>query len=424
MPNSSDQVMDPVLGRWGCLALLFGVRTAMAFQFESVAAVAPMIRSEFGVGVADIGFLIGLYLAPGIVLALPGGAIGKRFGDKTTVLVGLALMTCGGLIITLTGVWHLQIVGRLMAGIGGVLLSVVMAKMVTDLFVGKEIATAMGILINSWPFGIALALLVLPPIAVHGGVPLAFLASTAFVFVGCILLAVFYRQPKIQAAAHGGDDWPSGDALWAVIVAGAIYGLVVGSFGMIFGFGPLLLAERGWTVASASSVTSIVLWLAFVSTPLGGLVADRSGRHDAVMVVGFVAFAIMLTAAARTDAVVAAFVVLGLVSGFPVGVIMSLPARVLSPSTRAGGMGIFFAVFYCFIVAAPWVGGWLTGWAGSARVTFDLGAAMLIAGCAALWLFEILARKARRQRSHFVKSSLQVIVQAGPDAVIPGGCQP
>lgn len=409
--------MDPVLGRWGRLALLFGVRTAMAFQFESVAALAPMIRSEFSVGVAHIGFLIGLYLAPGIVLALPGGAIGKRFGDKPTVLVGLALMTCGGLIMALTGVWHLQIVGRLMAGIGGVLLSVVMAKMVTDLFVGKEIATAMGILINSWPFGIALALLALPPVAVYGGVPLAFLVSTALVFVGWIVLAVFYRQPEIiQAAAHWGEDWPSGHALWAVIVAGAIYGLVVGSFGMIFGFGPLLLAERGWTVASASSVTSIVLWLAFISTPLGGLVADRSGRHNAVMVVGFVAFAIMLTAAARTDAAVAAFVGLGLVSGFPVGVIMSLPARVLSPSTRAVGMGIFFALFYFFTVVAPWVGGWLAGWAGSARVTFDLGAAMLVAGCAALWLFEVLASRARRQRSHWVKPSRQIVVRRDPRA--------
>lgn len=202
MPRPSDQVMDPVLGRWGRLALLFGVRTAMAFQFESVAALAPMIRGEFNVGVADIGFLIGLYLAPGVVIALPGGAIGRYFGDKTTVLVGLALMICGGLIMTLTGGWHLQIVGRLMAGIGGVLLSVVMAKMVTDLFVGQEIATAMGILINSWPLGIALALMALPPVAVHGGVPLAFLVSTGFVFVGWIVLAVFYRQPEIQAAAH------------------------------------------------------------------------------------------------------------------------------------------------------------------------------------------------------------------------------
>jgi predicted phage tail protein len=88
-------------------------------------------------------------------------------------------------------------------------------------------------------------------------------------------------------------------------------------------------------------------------------------------------------------------------------------------------MGIFFALFYLFIVVAPWVGGWLAGWAGSARVTFDLGAAMLVAGCASLWLFEVLASKARRQRSHWVKSSRQIVVRRtrGSEAA-PGGYEP
>ena len=48
--RSVDHAMSPIFGRWGCLALLFGVRTAMAFQFESVAALAPLIRSDFKVG--------------------------------------------------------------------------------------------------------------------------------------------------------------------------------------------------------------------------------------------------------------------------------------------------------------------------------------------------------------------------------------
>jgi MFS family permease len=83
--------------RWGILAVLFVVRATMAFQFQSVAAVAPLLVREFNVGLADIGVLIGLYFAPGAVLALPGGVIGRRFGDKTTVLFGLALMLGGGL---------------------------------------------------------------------------------------------------------------------------------------------------------------------------------------------------------------------------------------------------------------------------------------------------------------------------------------
>ena len=49
--------------RWSILALLFAVRTTMAFQFQSVAALAPLIQRDFGVNLADIGLAIGLYLA-------------------------------------------------------------------------------------------------------------------------------------------------------------------------------------------------------------------------------------------------------------------------------------------------------------------------------------------------------------------------
>jgi MFS family permease len=117
-----------LLNRWGILAVLFTVRLSMAFQFQSVAAVAPLLGNEFGVGLADIGLLIGLYFTPGIALALPGGAIGQRFGDKATVLAALVLMLAGSLAMALpdwfSHSWNVQIAGRLIAGAGGVLLNV------------------------------------------------------------------------------------------------------------------------------------------------------------------------------------------------------------------------------------------------------------------------------------------------------------
>ena len=88
--------------RWVILAVLFAVRLTMAFQFQSVAAVAPLLGHDFGVGLADIGILIGLYFTPGVALALPGGAIGQRFGDKTTVLGALILMLIGTLAMALS----------------------------------------------------------------------------------------------------------------------------------------------------------------------------------------------------------------------------------------------------------------------------------------------------------------------------------
>lgn len=124
--------------RWGILAALFAVRATMAFQFQSIAAVAPLLTSEYGVGLADVGILIGLYFAPGIALALPGGAIGQKFGDKATVMGALLLMLAGSVTMASATSWNLQIAGRLVGGAGGVILSVQMTKMLTDWFSGAS----------------------------------------------------------------------------------------------------------------------------------------------------------------------------------------------------------------------------------------------------------------------------------------------
>jgi MFS family permease len=382
-------------GRWSVLALLFAVRTAMAFQFQSVAALAPMLRSEFGFGPAEIGLLIRLYLAPGVALALPGGAIGERYGDKRVVIAGLALMICGGLIMAFAHAWHLQILGRLFAGTGGVLLNVLMSKMVTDWFAGKEIATAMGIFVNSWPFGIALALVALPPVATGGGLSSAVLLTTALVIIAMIAFAALYRAPPAApAAVSTSGAKPGGATLLAVIVAGLIWGLFNASIGMIFSFGPSMLAERGWSVAGASGATSVVLWLVAVSVPLGGFLADRTGWDRTVLLGGVLAFAAMLLIAARVDAVLPAFIALGLVCGIPAGPIMSLPTRVLPPEIRAIGMGVFYTLFYLAVVLGPWIGGYAATIAGNSRITFDLGAAMLLVCCAAFWVFQKLVHHA------------------------------
>jgi hypothetical protein len=68
--------------RWFMLAVLFVVRLTMGFQFQSVAAVAPLLGRDFGVGLADTGILIGLHFTPGVPLALPGGAIGERLATR------------------------------------------------------------------------------------------------------------------------------------------------------------------------------------------------------------------------------------------------------------------------------------------------------------------------------------------------------
>jgi predicted MFS family arabinose efflux permease len=364
--------------RWGILAVLFAVRATMAFQFQSVAAVAPLLGDAFGVSIADIGVLIGLYFAPGIVIALPGGAIGQKFGDKPTVLGALLLMLVGSVAMAFAASWSIQIAGRLVAGAGGVILSVQLTKMLTDWFAGKEIATAMAIFVNSWPAGIAVSLLTLPLIGTSAGVSGVHLAVAAFVAVGIALLALFYRAPADAHAVSTATERLDRTATLAVIAAGLIWGLFNIGFAMIFSFGPSMLVERGWSIASAGSTISIVLWLAVFSVPFGGFLADRTKRPQTILVAACLVDAVLMILLPRTGAVVAIVVALGLVSGQPAGPIMSLPAQVLQPATRAIGMGLFFAVYYGCMMLGPVAGGALAKWTGSAAAAFDFGAAMVL----------------------------------------------
>jgi len=375
--------------RWRVLALLFFIRTAMAFQFATIGALGPLVSQTFQIDAAGVGFLIGLYLSPGLVFALPGGAIGRAFGDKRAVLAALALMTLGGALSAFSVTWEMQLVARVLSGAGGVVLNVLMSKMITDWFEGQEIATAMATFVNSWPAGIALALVVQPFIATAGGVSGALGLTAILSALGFAALLAFYRQPETTVGTGGRA--PRGAALVCAVIAGTIWGLFNGAFAMIFGFAPILLTGRGWDLAAASSATSIAVWLSVISVPIGGIIADRTGRPNLVMVLSLALTALAMAALPRFNNVVMTMIAIGAISGVPVGAIMSLPARVLAPATRAIGMGVFFTLFYGFVVAAPLVAGVLIEWTGWDGAAMDFGALMLLAAIVMLALFERVA---------------------------------
>jgi MFS family permease len=364
----------------------------MAFQFQSVAAVAPLLETTFGVSLADIGVLIGLYFTPGVALSLPGGAIGQRFGDRRTVYAALLLMLVGELAMVASPAWSVQIAGRLVSGAGGVLLNVQMTKMVADWFVGQEIATAMAIFVNSWPAGIALSLISLSLIGTAFGTHAVYLSVAAFIALAIALFALLYRAPDKGPSTAAAAAWPDRAALMAVIAAGLIWGLFNVGFAMIFSFGPSMLAEHGWSVSAAGSAISIVLWLALVSVPLGGFVADRSGRPNLVLTAGCILSALAMVALPRSEAIILVVTVLGLISGLPVGPIMSLPAQVLSQQTRSLGMGIFYTLYYATMMLGPVVAGAYANWSGSVTSALDFGALAFVACPALLWAFRRIPR--------------------------------
>jgi MFS family permease len=386
--------------RWTILFVLFLARLAMAVQFQSVAVLSPLMSEHLALSLADIGLLIGLYLAPGVVVAMPGGALAGWIGEKRIVVVSLGLMLAGGLLVGWGGSWGALVAGRVIAGIGGVIINVVLTKMVVDWFVGREISTALSIFIISWPLGIAMALLVLPPLAAPGDLGLAWAVVLGLLAVSLGLFGAVYRAPAAPPAARAGP-YATGFPVGALLLAGAIWALYNGALAMIFSFGPALLADRGVTLIAASSMTSLFMVLLSVALPLGGLLADRTGRPDTIIAVSLASYVVLipLVLHAPASTLLPILIVAGGLFGLGGGAIAALPSRVLEPASRSFGMGLFFTIYYGWMMAAPVLAGLLADRSGDIGAVALFGAAMAAVSVVALALFKLSSARWESPRS-------------------------
>ena len=114
--------------RWVVLGALFVARSALGYHFVSVASVAPLMVEDLGINFTEAGTLIGLFSILGVVTALPAGFLGRRFGERRVCLAGLFVMGVGGVVMWLGDGFLVIGLGRILAGTGGVVLTVVMVR--------------------------------------------------------------------------------------------------------------------------------------------------------------------------------------------------------------------------------------------------------------------------------------------------------
>jgi MFS family permease len=385
--------------RWSILAVLFLARTAMGFQFQSVASTAPFLIDDLHIGFATIGTLIGLYMLPGVFIAFPGGLLGQRFGDRTVCTAGLALMMAGG---ALMGIGHdvaPVVIGRIVSGTGAVLFNLVLTKMVTDWFAGREIVLAMAVILMTWPLGIAAALNAQPLLAASHGWPWVMFAAAALCGASFLLIAILYRDPERAAPVSPASVpmLPPLREIGPTILAGMMWASLNLALVLFFSFTPALLTGFGLPFVAAAAWTGAGLWVVMLSLPVAGIVVQRIGRA-ATAIVASAVFGMAVLALLPVGVLpLALCAVFGLSVGLPAGPIMALPARVLTPSHRAGGFGLFYTVYYTFMAFGPAVGGTLRGAFGTPAAALLLGAALFAGIIPSLWLFEVLAGRLRSE---------------------------
>ena len=379
-----------VRGRWAALGAVAAARAAFGFQFQALPALAPAMRADLGLSIGDVGLLTGLYMAPGLLVALAGGAALQRIGVREAMAAGLACMAAAGLLAALTPDLGAQAGARLLGGLGAALATVAGIKGAAEWFPMRELPMANSLSGAAQPFGIGCALAAFSALGPGADWQAAMGVTGALAAVALAAALVFVPR-DVRAGGVAPSAWAVAGAVtrreWAALLsAGGVLALYVGCFYGFLSLFPSWLAELGWSPGRIALVAGGLGWAPVLISPLGGWIAARTGRPGLVIAVGVAGWG---ATAALLPVLGPSLWLLGLMAVFgpaPLGAVFSLPARAVAPERLGFGSGVFTSFMYLGATAMPALAG-LAGARGEvAGASAPLTAVMF---CVAAFLFAL-----------------------------------
>ena len=253
----------------------------------------------------------------------------------------------------------------------------------------------MGVILGSWPFGIALGLVSQSTLAATYSWSFVMYSTAGVCTVALAVVLTLYRSPPSLVLAPSEGIPTSFRVPMREFLPVSMAGLAWGTFNvglvLFFSFTPDLLTTRGLSTADASSVVSVGLWVSILSVPLGGYLTERVGFTNGMIVIFSIATAGALFLIPYLPIPLALSILVGLGIGPPAGAIVALPAQALSAANRGLGLGIFFSWYYAAMAAGPAIAGVGRDLTSSAAVPVLIGGAMFVATA----LFVSLVRLSR-----------------------------
>jgi predicted MFS family arabinose efflux permease len=380
--------------RWITLAILFFARIGLGLQFQTLGSVSTNLVEDLGLDYTEIGTLIGLFMVPGMFLAVPAGFSGRFASDRFIIGMGMITLAAGSVLAALAGGFELLALGRFISGVGFVFSSIFFTKMVTDWFAGKELATAMSILVTSWPTGIAIGQIGQGWIAAHFDWQLAFWTVSIYCFVSGWVILIFCRMAPTAAKPTGGLRFTlSRSEITLTVLAALIWALFNAAYILYLSFAPVVLEVNGYDTLSALGIISIASWMMIFTISMCGYFSDRSGQPGVIIYICMAAAAISLAMLVYTPFALSSTLLFGFLGIAPAGIIMSLTGSAMKPENRAIGMGLFFSIYFLLQAAAPPVGGWLFDLTGSADKPILLAIGLFAATAVATYAFRVTVKR-------------------------------
>ena len=264
---------------WRMLALGVLAQAAGTLVVSTPAYLIPLLHLQQGIPLPQVGLLVA---APtvGLVLTLVAwGALADRVGERWVIAGGLALAAVFTAVAATAG--SLVPTGILLLLAGGATGSCNAAsgRVVVGWFPKRRRGLAMGIRQMSQPLGVAVAALVVPPLAAAGGIGLPLVVGAVATGVLAIVCAVGItdpaRPPRTELAAavnpYLRDRFLLRVHLVSVLLV--VPQFTLSTFGLVW-----LIADLRWSATAAGVVVAVAQFVGAGGRIVIGSLSDRFGR--------------------------------------------------------------------------------------------------------------------------------------------------
>ncbi len=337
---------------WLILAALALGRIGFGYQFQTVPTLGPELIRLFHLDYTALGALIGAFMLLGGFAAIPVGLLGRRFGDRLVLGAGLGLMVLGPMISAASAGPAGIGIGRSIAGVGAVAMIVLQNKIIADWFHGRHFMLAISISVASYPIGVGMAQLILPPLVGAYGWQAGFASGAAMLAVAAVLFMLSFRPAPHAAPVPRSFSLPSGRECLLLVISGLIWTAYTSGYSGYTSYVPSVMAVRGEGLVLTGLVLTIATWGNVPATMVGGGLAARFGGFR-IFMLGTLALVVGIAGAALLDWPVSLAVVIGIVGSFHPGVIMAVGTLSARPENRAVGMGLFYSMYYAGGAVVP-----------------------------------------------------------------------
>ncbi len=360
----------------------------------------PILKDEFGVGYAALGLLISvLNLSTGIAQT-PVGFLVDRLGAYRILIAGQATLATAFLLAGFSSGYTGLLVLMILAGLGNAVFHPADYTILTASVDPRRLGRAYSLHTFSGHLGWAVA-----PVTVIG------LAGTlgwrpALIVVGVAGLVVsgvltLGRQALQDATAGGGragrgaDDGPASPRPGASVLLSApiltmfaFYVVTAAANSGLHSFSvTALTALHGTPLATANAALTGYLSVSAIGVLLGGLLADRTSRHELVATVAFLCAAAAIFVLGQVALSAFALMAVFAVAGLTMGVVRPARDMVVRRITPPGASGKVFGFVSSGInlgaAASPLLLGWILD-RGGAGWLFILVPGFLLAATAAM----------------------------------------